>query len=106
MKKTHSKHPGFVVHGISYSTHVWYKVNLLFQAKHGITGYVYPELKNLYNILEVDFHPLKLYEKIKPSMEFIMANDDLMQYVPALEDIIVTRVLKQVRHPVCLWLIQ
>lgn len=67
-----------------------------FQAKHGITSYVYPELKNLYNILEVDFHPLKLYEMIKPCMEFIGQNDDLAQYVPALEDIIVTRVLKQV----------
>lgn len=63
--------------------------------------YVYPELKNLYNILEVDFHPLKLYEKIKPCIEFIEKNDDLAQYVPALEDIIVTRILKQVRNILC-----
>lgn len=70
--------------------------SFLLQAKHGLTSYVYPELKNLYNILEVDFHPLKLYEKIKPCMDFVSQNDDLAQYVPALEDIIVTRVLKQV----------
>ena len=66
---------------------------------------MYPELKNLYNILEVDFHPLKLYERIKTCMEFIGQNDDLAQYVPALEDIIVTRVLKQVPL-VCLYSLQ
>lgn len=60
--------------------------------------YVYPEMKDLYNILEVDFHPLKLYEKIRPCMDFIMETDDLAQYIPALEDIIVTRILKQVIH--------
>jgi len=58
--------------------------------------YVFPELKSLYNILEVDFHPLKLYEKVRPCMDYVAANEDLAQYVPALEDIIVTRVLKQV----------
>lgn len=67
-----------------------------FQAKHGVPQFVYPELKNLYNILEVDFNPLKLYEHVKSSMDFISQNEDLVQYVPALEDIIVTRVLKQV----------
>jgi translation initiation factor 3 subunit A len=66
------------------------------QAKHSVPQYVYPELKNLFNILEVDFHPLKLYENVKPCMDFIAQNDDLAQYVPALEDIIVTRILKQV----------
>ena len=65
-------------------------------AKHNIVQYVYPELKSLYNALEVEFHPLKLYEKVKASIEFIGENDELAQYVPALEDIIVTRVLKQV----------
>lgn len=66
------------------------------QAKHSVPQFVYPELKNLYNILEVDFNPLKLYEHVKSSMDFISQNEDLVQYVPALEDIIVTRVLKQV----------
>lgn len=65
-------------------------------AKHNLMQYVHPELKSLYNLLEVDFHPLRLYERVKECIKFISETDDLAQYVPALEDIIVTRVLKQV----------
>ena len=64
--------------------------------KHNVIQFVHPELQNLYNLLEVEFHPLRLYKKVKSSIDFISQNDDLAQYVPALEDIIVTRVLKQV----------
>lgn len=64
--------------------------------KHSVLQYVHPELQNLYNLLEVEFHPLRLYQKVKALIDFISQNDDLAVYVPALEDIIVTRVLKQV----------
>jgi cell fate (sporulation/competence/biofilm development) regulator YlbF (YheA/YmcA/DUF963 family) len=44
----------------------------------------------------MEFHPLKLHEKVKSSMDFITQNDDLNQYLNSLEDIVITRVLKQV----------
>ncbi|CAG5135673.1 unnamed protein product [Candidula unifasciata] len=64
--------------------------------RHGSIQFAFPELQNLYQFLEVDFHPLNLYKKVKPVIDFIEQNDDLAQYVPQLEDIIITRVLKQV----------
>ncbi|XP_060068006.1 eukaryotic translation initiation factor 3 subunit A-like isoform X2 [Ylistrum balloti] len=64
--------------------------------KYNIIQYVNPELQNLYNWLEVDFHPLCLYDKVKAPVEFIAGVDDLNQYMNCLENIIITRVLKQV----------
>lgn len=58
--------------------------------------YVHPELQNLYQWLEVEFHPLKLYDRVKSSMDFIEQNGDLNQYQNSLEEIVITRVLKQV----------
>lgn len=66
------------------------------QVKFNLIQYVVPELNNLYQWLEVEFHPLKLSARIAPSIEYIEQNEDLAQYVPALEGIIITRVLKQV----------
>jgi len=65
-------------------------------AKLGCLQYVHPEIMNLYKFLEQDFHPLSLYKKVKPIIEFLEGNEDLSQYVPQLHDIIVTRVLKQI----------
>ena len=78
-----------------------FSVTVCFQVKHSVIQFVHPELQNLYNLLEVEFHPLRLYQKVKASIDFISQNDDLAVYVPALEDILVTRVLKQVHRCVC-----
>lgn len=64
--------------------------------KFNIIQYVHPEIQNLFKYLEVEFHPLRLYDRVKASIEFISNNEDLSQYIPALEEIIITRVLKQV----------
>ncbi|XP_041371282.1 eukaryotic translation initiation factor 3 subunit A-like isoform X3 [Gigantopelta aegis] len=64
--------------------------------KYNILQYVSPELQNLYKWLEVEFHPLRLVARVTPSIEFITKSEDLSCYVPAIEDIIITRVLKQV----------
>nr|KAG5699054.1 hypothetical protein BaRGS_025448 [Batillaria attramentaria] len=65
--------------------------------KYGSLQYVTPELQNLYRYLEVEFHPLQLYPKVEPIIQFISGSEDLSLYVPLLEEIIITRVLKQVR---------
>ncbi|ESO99059.1 hypothetical protein LOTGIDRAFT_142293 [Lottia gigantea] len=64
--------------------------------KHGVMQNVYPELRSLYQWLEVDFHPLSLYKRVTAPLDTIAKNDELSQYEPALEDIVITRVLKQV----------
>lgn len=64
--------------------------------KYNIIQFVNPELQNLYNWLEVDFHPLCLHDRVKAPVEFIAGVDDLNQYMNCLENIIITRVLKQV----------
>ncbi|XP_048744696.2 eukaryotic translation initiation factor 3 subunit A-like isoform X2 [Ostrea edulis] len=64
--------------------------------KFNIIQYVHPELQNLYKYLESEFHPLRLYDRVKACIEFISGNEELSQYIPALEDIVITRVLKQV----------
>ena len=69
---------------------------MLFQVKYGSIQFAHADLQSLYQFLEADFHPLSLYKKVKPVIEFIQQNEDLSQYVPQLEDIIITRVLKQV----------
>ncbi len=67
------------------------------QVKYNIINYVYPELQNLYKWLEVEFHPLKLASRVQGSLQFLETKEELKQYVSALQDITITRLLKQVR---------
>ena len=56
----------------------------------------YPELQPLHRWLEVEFHPLQLHKQVSPSLEFIGNNEHVKEYMPALEDIVITRIVKQV----------
>jgi translation initiation factor 3 subunit A len=64
--------------------------------KYNIVQYVYPELQNLYQWLEVEFHPLKLATRVQSSLEFLSKKEELVQYIPALQDITTMRVIKQI----------
>jgi translation initiation factor 3 subunit A len=70
-------------------------------AKYNVVQHVFPEVKDLYKWLEVEFHPLKLSERVTKCLDFIESKPDLKsenyaQYVPALKEILVTRLVKQV----------
>jgi hypothetical protein len=67
-----------------------------FQMKYNVVQFVNPELHNLYKWLEVEFHPLKLAQRISSSLEYIEKNEELVQFIPALQDITIMRILKQV----------
>uniref|UniRef100_T1IIY3 Eukaryotic translation initiation factor 3 subunit A n=1 Tax=Strigamia maritima TaxID=126957 RepID=T1IIY3_STRMM len=57
------------------------------------------QLQDLYRWLEVEFHPLKLSVRIQQCFDFIEKNDDwaeLKQYIVPLQDVTLTRLLKQV----------
>ena len=59
-------------------------------------AYVAPEFKQLYEILEVQFHPLSICKKIAPIIQKL--NDDgfeFSRYVKPLHQVVLTRLLQQ-----------
>ncbi|KAI7897521.1 uncharacterized protein BX663DRAFT_527947 [Cokeromyces recurvatus] len=60
-----------------------------------ILSRVRPEIRDLYNILEVQFHPLSICRKINPIMTKISEDPDLAKYVRPLHQVILTRLLQQ-----------
>jgi len=57
---------------------------------------VKPELKELYEILETQFHPLSICEKISPILNKIAKEDiEMEKYVKPLHSVILTRLFQQ-----------
>jgi translation initiation factor 3 subunit A len=56
---------------------------------------VRPEIRELYNILEVDFHPLSICHKISPILTKIGADPDMEKYILPLQQVILTRLFQQ-----------
>jgi len=54
-----------------------------------------PEIRELYEILEVDFHPLSICKKISPILEQIGADPEMEKYVLPLQQVILTRLFQQ-----------
>jgi translation initiation factor 3 subunit A len=54
-----------------------------------------PEIRDLYNILEVDFHPLSICKKISPILTQIGADPEMEKYVLPLQQVILTRLFQQ-----------
>ncbi|XDG00821.1 hypothetical protein ABKA04_000436 [Annulohypoxylon sp. FPYF3050] len=54
-----------------------------------------PEIKDLYNILEVDFHPLSICQKISPILTKIGADSEMEKYILPLQQVILTRLFQQ-----------
>ncbi|KAL9623783.1 MAG: hypothetical protein Q9160_002014 [Pyrenula sp. 1 TL-2023] len=54
-----------------------------------------PEIRDLYNILEVDFHPLSICKKISPILTQIGADPEMKTYVVPLQQVILTRLFQQ-----------
>lgn len=58
-----------------------------------------PQIRDLYQWLEVDFHPLRLCQRIQTAVKFVEECDDklaLVQYIPPLKDMTLVRLLNQV----------
>ncbi|KAH7350025.1 eukaryotic translation initiation factor 3 subunit A [Plectosphaerella cucumerina] len=54
-----------------------------------------PEIRELYNILEVDFHPLSICKKISPILAKIGTDEEMQKYVLPLQQVILTRLFQQ-----------
>lgn len=61
----------------------------------GLLRRVRPEIRELYNILEVDFHPLSICKKITPILQQIGADPEMEKYVVPLQQVILTRLFQQ-----------
>nr|XP_020457078.1 eukaryotic translation initiation factor 3 subunit A [Monopterus albus] len=68
--------------------------------RFNLLQYVVPEVKELYNWLEVDFHPLKLSGRVTKVLNWVRDQGekemDLQQYVPHLQSNTILRHLQQV----------
>lgn len=54
-----------------------------------------PEIRELYQILEVDFHPLSICKRIAPVLTQIGSDPDMEKYVAPLQQVILTRLFQQ-----------
>jgi translation initiation factor 3 subunit A len=54
-----------------------------------------PEIRDLYEILEVDFHPLSICKKISPILAKIGDDEEMKKYVGPLQQVILTRLFQQ-----------
>ncbi|GAO16938.1 hypothetical protein UVI_02046230 [Ustilaginoidea virens] len=54
-----------------------------------------PEIRDLFNILEVDFHPLSICEKISPILTKIGEDSEMERYILPLQQVILTRLFQQ-----------
>ena len=61
----------------------------------GLLKRVRPEIRELYNILEADFHPLSICKKIAPILSQIGADPEMGRYVLPLQQVILTRLFQQ-----------
>eukprot|EP00735_Rhodelphis_limneticus_P009051 TRINITY_DN2504_c0_g1::TRINITY_DN2504_c0_g1_i1::g.19223::m.19223 TRINITY_DN2504_c0_g1::TRINITY_DN2504_c0_g1_i1::g.19223 ORF type:complete len:1149 (-),score=422.51,sp/Q9LD55/EIF3A_ARATH/43.52/0.0,PCI/PF01399.22/1.4e+03,PCI/PF01399.22/1.1e-15,PCI/PF01399.22/1.5e+04,Apc5/PF12862.2/0.34 TRINITY_DN2504_c0_g1_i1:363-3722(-) len=61
----------------------------------GILSHVMPSLTELYSILQEEFHPLDLCERLRPILETIASNPVLSQYVQPLQRLALLRTLQQ-----------
>ena len=66
--------------------------------KYSVIPFVMPQVKDLYNWLEVEFHPLELCERVSSVYKMIQegGEGELKQYIEALQDNTIMRLLKQV----------
>ncbi|EFA10123.1 eukaryotic translation initiation factor 3 subunit A [Tribolium castaneum] len=55
------------------------------------------QLQDLYNWLEVDFHPLLLCSRVHTVIQSLQAEENLLQqYIPALQDVTLVRLVRQI----------
>lgn len=61
----------------------------------GLLKRVKPEIRELYQILEVDFHPLSICKRISPILTQIGSDHEMAKYIEPLQQVILTRLFQQ-----------
>lgn len=65
----------------------------------GVVSTALPQLQQLYQHLEIEFDPLHLCDKVQGILKYMASAEEtsfLVQYVPSLEEITLTRLIKQI----------
>lgn len=70
-----------------------YRLHL--QVSRNILQRVRPELRELYNILEDQFHPLSICAKVEPIIMSLAQDEELSKYVEPLHEVILARLFQQ-----------
>lgn len=67
-------------------------------ARLNVINLATPQLQDLYNWLEVEFHPLLLCTRVQSVIESLQAEESspLLQYIPALQDVTLVRLVRQI----------
>lgn len=69
--------------------------DLIYEVKaRKVTHSVYPELSQLYDIMETEVNPMSVPKRMKPVFEFLEKHDSLSVYVPQLRKVVLFRVLQ------------
>lgn len=70
----------------------------MFQLRANIFQQAHPQYQRLHRYLEVEYNPLKLCTNVQTIVEHISAteNNPLMQYIEALQDVTLVRLVRQV----------
>lgn len=63
--------------------------------RKNILVHVKKEIKELCNILEVEFHPLSICKKVEPLLKVISQDPEMIQYIKPLQQVILTRLFQQ-----------
>ncbi|KAH3685456.1 hypothetical protein WICPIJ_003571 [Wickerhamomyces pijperi] len=69
---------------------------LQFGLQKNVYDHVDPSIKQLYNLLEGDFHPLQTREQLNSIIEAIEANTYFFPYIKSLREVILSRLFEQV----------
>jgi len=64
-------------------------------SKCGVIAAVGPEMANLYKTMEVTFDPLNVCKNVEKQLVWVSEQEDLQQYIPALQRMSITRLIKQ-----------
>jgi len=65
------------------------------KSSKSVLAHVRPEIRELYNILEVEFHPLSICKKIEPVIAVIAQDPNMVPYIKPLHQVILTRLFQQ-----------
>ena len=66
-----------------------------YQLKRGILKHVSAELKSLYQIIEKDFHPLRITSKLEPIFASLKNSPETARYVEPLKNVVLSRLFQQ-----------
>eukprot|EP00284_Hemiselmis_tepida_P019203 CAMPEP_0174920038 /NCGR_PEP_ID=MMETSP1355-20121228/4074_1 /TAXON_ID=464990 /ORGANISM="Hemiselmis tepida, Strain CCMP443" /LENGTH=851 /DNA_ID=CAMNT_0016165341 /DNA_START=118 /DNA_END=2670 /DNA_ORIENTATION=- len=81
---------------VGHNNHVPHRKNVISDVvQKNVLSLIFPELSGLYALLEEEFDPLSLGERVKPIIAFIEGNPDLAKYAAPLKKTVLLKLVQQ-----------